>query len=42
MLTEKINDRAAFARWFGRYNSTRKYPDMDWTPEDRITVAELR
>ena len=33
MLTEKLNDRAAFTRWFGRYNSTPKYPDIEWQPE---------
>jgi 50S ribosomal protein L16 3-hydroxylase len=42
MVTEKMLDRAAFARWFGQYNSARKYPEMDWRPEEPIEVDELR
>jgi len=42
LITEKMGDRDAFARWFGRYNSTRKYPDIDWRPEEPIDVAELQ
>ncbi len=42
MITEKLNDRAAFARWFGSYNSTRKYPEIDWSPDDPIGADELR
>lgn len=29
MITEKMADRTAFARWFGQYNSTPKYSDVD-------------
>lgn len=42
MVTEKMLDRAAFARWFGRYNSTPKYPEADWSPEEPLTLADLR
>lgn len=42
MITEKMLDRDAFARWFGQYNSTRKYPDMDWRPEEPMQMEELR
>lgn len=42
MVTEKLLDRGAFARWFGAHSSTRKYPDTDWRPEDPITPQELR
>ena len=42
MVSEKLADRAAFARWFGRHNSTRKYPDIDWQPEEPLGVEELR
>jgi 50S ribosomal protein L16 3-hydroxylase len=42
MITEKLNDPAAFTRWFGAYNSTPKYPDMDWSPEELTDRAELR
>lgn len=42
MITGKMLDRDAFARWFGEYNSTPKYPDMDWQPEEPIRVEALR
>lgn len=42
MVTDRLRDRAAFARWFGRYNSLPKYPETDWQPEEPITVAALR
>lgn len=42
LVTEKMLDRAAFARWFGQYNSTRKYPDVAWQPEEPIELDELR
>ncbi|CAN5381901.1 cupin domain-containing protein [soil metagenome] len=42
MITETMQDRDAFARWFGQYNSTPKYPDLDWRPDAPITVAGLR
>lgn len=42
MITDKLGDRAAFARWFGGYNSTPKYPEMDWKPEEPVVVADLR
>ena len=42
MVMEKLADPAAFARWFGEYNSTPKYPDIDWAPEEPMGVEELR
>lgn len=42
MITDKLADRTAFTRWFGEYNSTPKYPEQDWHPEEPIKVAELR
>lgn len=42
MITDTLQDRSAFARWFGQYNSARKYPDMDWQPEQPIRVADVR
>lgn len=41
MITARLGDKTAFARWFGGYNSTPKYPDMDWTPEEPIEPDEL-
>ena len=42
LITEKLGDQAAFARWFGRYTSTRKYPDIDWHPDEPLASNELR
>ena len=42
MVTAKLGDRAAFARWFGEYTTTRKYPEVDWAPEEPIGTEELR
>jgi 50S ribosomal protein L16 3-hydroxylase len=42
MITEKLGDAHAFARWFGTYNSTPKYPNVDWGPEEPIGLTELR
>ncbi len=42
MVTEKVADRNAFARWFGEYNSTPKYPDMNWQPDAPMKVDDLR
>ena len=42
MVLEKLADRAEFARWFGQFNSAPKYPDMDWSPEVPLTMAEVR
>lgn len=42
MITEKMLDRDAFARWFGQYNSIHKYPDLDWQAEEPIQIEELR
>ena len=42
MVTEKLADHDGFARWFGKYNSTPKYPDMEWQPDQPIAAVELR
>jgi 50S ribosomal protein L16 3-hydroxylase len=42
MITETLGDREAFARWFGGYTSTPKYPEVDWAPESPVGVEELR
>jgi 50S ribosomal protein L16 3-hydroxylase len=42
MIAEKMLDRDAFGRWFGQYSSTRKYPDVDWSPESPISIDQLR
>ncbi len=42
LVTEKLMDRQAFARWFGQYSSAPKNPEIDWSPEEAITAAALR
>ena len=42
MVTEKLTDREAFVRWFGEYSSTPKYPDLDWRPEEPISIEQFR
>jgi 50S ribosomal protein L16 3-hydroxylase len=42
MITAKLADRQAFARWFGRYNSTPKYPEIDWAPEEPVSEKKVR
>jgi 50S ribosomal protein L16 3-hydroxylase len=42
MITQKLGDPQAFARWFGQYSSTPKYPDIDWAPEAPVEIGALR
>lgn len=42
MITEKLADRTTFTRWFGQYSSTPKYPDIDWQPDEPVTIEALR
>jgi 50S ribosomal protein L16 3-hydroxylase len=42
MMLESLSDPAHFARWFGTFNSTPKYPDMDWRPEIPVAPEEVR
>jgi 50S ribosomal protein L16 3-hydroxylase len=42
MVAEKMLDRDHFARWFGLYNTTPKYPEVDWRPEESIGADTLR
>lgn len=42
LITAKLLDRDAFARWFGEYNTMPKNAEIDWAPETPVTAAELR
>lgn len=42
MVAEALRDRAGFARWFGQFSSTPRYPERDWRPEDPVDIATLR
>lgn len=41
MVMETVADPKAFARWFGTYTTTPKYPDMDWTPDEPMDEATI-
>jgi len=41
MIAEAMADPAAFARWFGGYTTERKYPEMDWRPEQPVEEEDL-
>ncbi|MBO9498471.1 MAG: cupin domain-containing protein [Novosphingobium sp.] len=41
-LAGGAGERAEFARWFGEYASTPKYPEIDWRPEEPLEPGELR
>jgi 50S ribosomal protein L16 3-hydroxylase len=41
MVAETLLDQEGFARWFGRHASARKYPEIDWSPDDAVTPADL-
>ena len=42
MVTERLQDRQAFARAFGAYATTPRYPDVDWSPGRPITRKRLQ
>jgi 50S ribosomal protein L16 3-hydroxylase len=42
MVTEKMLDREGFARWFGQYTTTGKYPEADWRPEQVLRAGDVR
>lgn len=42
MVIEALSDSAQFARWFGGFNSAPKYPDIDWRPEEPITMEDVQ
>ena len=42
LVTEALGDSAAFARWFGRYNTTPRASGVDWTPEEPATAQDVR
>ncbi|WP_420146278.1 JmjC domain-containing protein [Sphingobium sp.] len=42
MVMDAVGDPAAFARWFGTYNSERKYPELDFRPDEQIAAEDVR
>ncbi len=41
MVSESLCDRDAFARWFGKYSSTPKYPEVDWQPDTPVSAEDV-
>ncbi|MEP5938869.1 MAG: cupin domain-containing protein [Erythrobacter sp.] len=42
MVSEKMLDRNSFTRWFGRYNTLPKNPDIDWRPETPVEACDIK
>jgi 50S ribosomal protein L16 3-hydroxylase len=42
LATGKMLDVAAFARWFGEHNSSRKHSGLDWGREEPIGIEDVR
>jgi 50S ribosomal protein L16 3-hydroxylase len=42
MALGMLEDRAGFRRWFGEYTTVPKYPDVDWTPSEPLTIEEVK
>jgi 50S ribosomal protein L16 3-hydroxylase len=42
MMTERMLDRGAFARWFGQYSTAPKNSEMDWRPEVPVDAEQAR
>lgn len=42
MIADTLQDREAFARWFGAFVTTPKYPELDWAPDEAVSPDELR
>ncbi|WP_311267058.1 cupin domain-containing protein [Sphingobium sp. WCS2017Hpa-17] len=42
MVMDAVGDPAAFARWFGSYSSERKYPELDFQPDEPIAAEDAR
>lgn len=42
MATQGLNDPDAFARWFGEYCTAPRNAEIDWRPEQPLTLDELR
>jgi 50S ribosomal protein L16 3-hydroxylase len=42
MVSESMADPETFAQWFGQYSTLPKNLEIDWAPEERTTLSELR
>ena len=42
MVTERMLDRGAFARWFGQFSTAPKNPEIDWRPQEPVGAEQVR
>ena len=42
MISARLGDREGFARWFGGFTTTPKYPETDWQLDAPVARAALR
>jgi 50S ribosomal protein L16 3-hydroxylase len=42
MIAARLGDRDGFARWFGQFTTTPKYPETDWQLDALVARAALR
>ena len=42
MIASAILDRAHFMRWFGQYNTAPKNREIDWRPDQPVSVGDVR
>ncbi|GAA4050552.1 cupin domain-containing protein [Parerythrobacter jejuensis] len=41
MVTERLSDKRAFARWFGKYATAPKNDIVDWGPDEAVSASEV-
>ncbi len=41
MITERLGDKLAFARWFGEFTTAPKPSEIDWTPDDPFDAERV-
>lgn len=41
LVLEKMSDRQAFVQWFGKFETTPKYPEQDWAPQEPVDRSEV-
>lgn len=42
MIAARLDDRTNFARWFGGFTTTPKYPETDWELDEPVKRADLQ
>ncbi len=42
MITERMGDTQAFARWFGEFSTSPKPSEIDWSPEEQFSPEDVQ